>query len=93
MGLKRRLQDKHTAQEFILDSMPTYLTMTFPSHKVTVKLKRMTRQTHAAETGLTLHNLDILHLWYKLGCSVSVVSDYKLDDWGSIPNRGRKFFL
>jgi hypothetical protein len=25
--------------------------------------------------------------------SVSIVSDYGLDDWGSIPDRGRGFFL
>jgi hypothetical protein len=27
------------------------------------------------------------------GSSVSIVSDYGLDNWGSIPNRGRGFFL
>jgi hypothetical protein len=27
------------------------------------------------------------------GSSVSIVSDYGLDDWGSIPDRGRGLFL
>jgi hypothetical protein len=30
---------------------------------------------------------------YNWGSSVSIVSDYRLDSWGSIPNRGRGFFL
>jgi hypothetical protein len=29
----------------------------------------------------------------KLGSSVSIVSDYRLDDWVSVPNRDRGFFL
>jgi hypothetical protein len=27
------------------------------------------------------------------GSSVSTVSDYRLDDWGSIPGRGKGFFV
>jgi hypothetical protein len=27
------------------------------------------------------------------GILVSIVSDYGLDDWGSIPDRGRRFFF
>jgi hypothetical protein len=32
-------------------------------------------------------------LYYKPGSSVSIVSDYGLDDRGSIPDRGRVFSL
>jgi hypothetical protein len=37
--------------------------------------------------------LQITH-WYPKGySSVSIVSDYGLDDQSSIPNRGREFFF
>jgi hypothetical protein len=39
--------------------MPTYLKMTFVP-KVTMILKRMTGKTQAADTGLILHDLDLL---------------------------------
>jgi hypothetical protein len=38
-------------------------------------------------------NHNYLFLLPSRGSSVSIVSDYGLDDWGSIPDRGRGFFL
>jgi hypothetical protein len=34
-----------------------------------------------------------IYICYKCGSSGSIVSDYGLDDRGSIPDRGRGFFL
>jgi hypothetical protein len=42
--------------------MPTCVKMAFLLLYMTVTLKRMTEQTQAAETGLTLENLKLLHL-------------------------------
>jgi hypothetical protein len=36
-------------------------------------------------------SVDVFYVW--IGVVQSVVSDYRLDDWGSIPGRGRGFFL
>jgi hypothetical protein len=43
-----------------------------------------------SETGSAFINLTDLGSW---GSSVSIVSDYGLDSRGSIPDRGRGFFL
>jgi hypothetical protein len=50
-----------TGTDCRLTLTPTYLKMTFLL-KVTVTLKKTTGETQAAETGPTLHNLDLLHL-------------------------------
>jgi hypothetical protein len=43
----------------------------------------------------TLYDEFLAALWdlVELGSSVSIVFDYGLDDWGSIPGRGKGFFL
>jgi hypothetical protein len=35
----------------------------------------------------------IMYWGIMLGSSVSTVSEYRLDDWGSIPSRGKAFFF
>jgi hypothetical protein len=45
---------------------------------------------YAAVTTTTIMMMITTTIW---GSSVSIVSDYRLDDQGSIPGRGREFFL
>jgi hypothetical protein len=40
-----------------------------------------------------LCSMQLVPVSASLGSSVSIVSDYGLDDRGSIPDRGRGFFL
>jgi hypothetical protein len=65
MALKRRFQGKDVAQELILnfgsDAYISDVDNRFPQSDST--LKKLVRQTQAAETGQILDNLDLLHTW------------------------------
>jgi hypothetical protein len=44
-------------------------------------------------TSLLKRSMIYITILTALCSSVSIVSDYRLDDWGLIPDRGREFFL
>jgi hypothetical protein len=60
MALKRRLQDKHIAQELILDS-DTHISEDDISPQSDSDTEEDDRKIQAAKTGPTLHDLDLLH--------------------------------
>jgi hypothetical protein len=48
---------------------------------------------HGNRKSIVVLKIPATGLYRSWGSSVSIVSDYRLDDWGSIPRRGKGFFL
>jgi hypothetical protein len=55
-----------------------------------LKANQKTHKTAGKNLLPEREKITVLSLWFS---SVSIVSDYGLDGWGSTPDRGRGFFL
>jgi hypothetical protein len=63
-----------------------YLGCNIATHKMNMGLEDNIEKYNKINGNVTRH-------FRSLGSSVSIVSDCGLDDWGSIPDRGRRFFF